>query len=65
MSAYFNDPDPAETNNWRQSLDGVIAHEGAEKAVTCCRTLTDHVKRRPPCGQYCLFRHYHRHRMET
>ena len=25
MSAYFNDPDPAETNDWLQSLDGVIA----------------------------------------
>ena len=44
MSAYFNDPDPAETNDWLQSLDGVIAQEGGEKADYLLRTLTDRAR---------------------
>jgi pyruvate dehydrogenase E1 component len=27
----FHDPDPAETKDWLESLEGVIAHEGAQK----------------------------------
>ena len=46
MSAYFNDPDPAETNDWLQSLDGVIAQEGGEKADYLLRTLTDRARSR-------------------
>ena len=44
MSAYFQDPDPAETNDWLQSLDGVIEHEGADKTDFLLRTLTDHAR---------------------
>ena len=44
MSAYFKDPDPAETNDWLQSLDGVIEHEGADKADYLLRRLTDQAR---------------------
>jgi len=32
MSTYYNDPDPQETSDWLDSLEGVIENEGAEKA---------------------------------
>ncbi|MEE4240309.1 MAG: pyruvate dehydrogenase (acetyl-transferring), homodimeric type [Desulfopila sp.] len=32
MSSYYKDPDPQETEDWLESLDGVIKHEGGEKA---------------------------------
>jgi pyruvate dehydrogenase E1 component len=32
MSSYYKDPDPQETEDWLDSLDGVIEHEGSEKA---------------------------------
>lgn len=41
MSAYDYDPDPAETNDWLLSLDGVIAHEGGERADYLLRHLTE------------------------
>ena len=40
MSVYYNDPDPAETNDWLQSLEGVIAAEGEEKADYLLGALT-------------------------
>ena len=44
MSAYYNDPDPAETQDWLQSLDGVIAAEGEEKADYLLCALTDRAR---------------------
>ncbi len=44
MSAYYNDPDPAETNDWLQSLEAVIQREGEEKADYLLRTLTDRAR---------------------
>src|SRR5665647_1315351 len=44
MSAYYNDPDPVETNDWLQSLEGVIQAEGEEKADYLLRTLTDYAR---------------------
>ncbi|PIE57801.1 MAG: pyruvate dehydrogenase (acetyl-transferring), homodimeric type [Desulfobulbus propionicus] len=32
MSSYYNDPDPQETQDWLESLEGIIEYEGAEKA---------------------------------
>ncbi|WP_422477362.1 pyruvate dehydrogenase (acetyl-transferring), homodimeric type [Pleomorphochaeta sp. DL1XJH-081] len=36
----FHDPDPAETTDWLQSLEGVIKHEGADKADHLLNELT-------------------------
>ena len=44
MSTYYNDPDPVETNDWLQSLEGVIQAEGEEKADYLLRTLTDYAR---------------------
>lgn len=41
MSSYYNDPDPAETSDWLESLEGVIKAEGKEKADYLLRVLTD------------------------
>ncbi|MCB2216667.1 pyruvate dehydrogenase (acetyl-transferring), homodimeric type [Desulfofustis glycolicus] len=46
MSSYYNDPDPQETNDWLASLDGVIEHEGKEKADFLLRSLTDRARSR-------------------
>ena len=46
MSAYYPDPDPAETSDWLESLDGVISHEGPEKADYLLRELTDRARER-------------------
>ncbi|MBM9536210.1 pyruvate dehydrogenase (acetyl-transferring), homodimeric type [Desulfobulbus alkaliphilus] len=46
MHAYFNDPDPAETNDWLQALEGVIRAEGAEKADYLLQVLTDRARSR-------------------
>ncbi len=46
MRSYYNDPDPAETGDWLESLDGVIRHEGAEKADYLLRKLTDRARER-------------------
>ena len=37
----FHDPDPAETQEWLASLEGVIRHEGEEKADHLLNELTD------------------------
>ena len=37
---YF-DPDPEETRDWIESIEGVIKHEGAEKADFLLGQLTD------------------------
>ena len=44
MSSYYFDPDPAETTDWLQSLDGVIETEGKDKADYLLRTLTDRAR---------------------
>ncbi len=33
MSEYFKDPDPQETQDWLDSLDGVIRHEGIQPVL--------------------------------
>ena len=46
MSAYYTDPDPAETSDWLASLDGVIEAEGGDKADHLLRLLTDRARSR-------------------
>lgn len=41
MKEYFIDQDSAETKEWLESLEGVIKHEGNEKADYLLRELTD------------------------
>jgi pyruvate dehydrogenase E1 component len=41
MSSYYKDPDPLETRDWLDSLEGVIEHEGNEKADYLLQQLTD------------------------
>ncbi len=41
MSFYFVDPDPQETQDWIDSLEGVIKEEGSEKADYLLSRLTD------------------------
>ncbi|MDD2406512.1 MAG: pyruvate dehydrogenase (acetyl-transferring), homodimeric type [Sphaerochaetaceae bacterium] len=36
----YRDPDPAETNDWIDSIEGVIKHEGPEKADYLLQELT-------------------------
>ena len=45
MSSYYVDPDPLETQEWLESLDGVIREEGNEKADFLLRELTDRARR--------------------
>ncbi len=45
MSSYYKDPDPQETQDWLNSLDGVIAHEGKDKADYLLRVLTDRARK--------------------
>ncbi len=40
MSSYYNDPDPQETRDWLDSLEGVIEYEGNEKADFLLQELT-------------------------
>ncbi len=44
MCAYYKDPDPQETSEWLEALDGVIKHEGSEKADYLLRVLTDRAR---------------------
>ncbi len=44
MSSYYKDPDPQETNDWLESLDGVIEREGGEKADYLLSLLTDRAR---------------------
>ena len=46
MPHTFIDPDPQETRDWLDSLDGVINVEGNEKAVFLLRELNDHLRTR-------------------
>jgi pyruvate dehydrogenase E1 component len=41
MSSYYKDPDPQETQDWIDSLKGVIQQEGSEKADYLLCRLTD------------------------
>jgi pyruvate dehydrogenase E1 component len=41
MSSYYKDPDPEETQDWIQSLKGLIEHEGHEKADYLLSRLTE------------------------
>jgi pyruvate dehydrogenase E1 component len=41
MSSYYKDPDPAETRDWLESLEGLIATEGNEKADYLLCQLTE------------------------
>jgi len=44
MNSFFQDPDPQETKDWLDSLQGVIEHEGAEKAEYLLSALTDRAR---------------------
>ncbi len=44
MSSYYKDPDPQETKDWLDSLEGVIRNEGEEKADYLLRELTDRAR---------------------
>lgn len=44
MTDYYQDPDPAETRDWLESLEGLIAAEGPEKADYLLRQLTDRAR---------------------
>ena len=46
MSSYYKDPDPQETLDWIEALEGVIEHEGSAKADHLLRTLTDQARLR-------------------
>ena len=46
MSTYYQDPDPQETQDWLDSLEGVIRYEGNEKADYLLRRLTDRARDR-------------------
>ncbi|MFW2366512.1 MAG: pyruvate dehydrogenase (acetyl-transferring), homodimeric type [Desulforhopalus sp.] len=41
MSSYYQDPDPLETQDWLDSLRGVIENEGGEKADYLLSRLTE------------------------
>lgn len=41
MSSYYKDPDPQETKDWLESLEGIIEYEGAEKADFLLQELVD------------------------
>jgi pyruvate dehydrogenase E1 component len=44
MSSYYKDPDPQETQDWLESLEGIIEHEGNAKADFLLRILTDRAR---------------------
>ncbi len=44
MSSYYKDPDPAETRDWLESLEGLVAAEGKEKADYLLCRLTDRAR---------------------
>ncbi len=44
MNSYFKDQDPEETQDWIESIKGVIEHEGGEKADYLLCRLTDIAK---------------------
>ncbi|HKL81514.1 MAG TPA: pyruvate dehydrogenase (acetyl-transferring), homodimeric type, partial [Desulfobacter sp.] len=41
MNSYYKDPDPRETRDWLDSLEGVIRHEGGAKADYLLQQLTE------------------------
>ncbi|MCF7944703.1 MAG: pyruvate dehydrogenase (acetyl-transferring), homodimeric type [Spirochaetia bacterium] len=41
MAEYYHDPDTRETQDWTESLKGVITYEGSEKADYLLQKLTD------------------------
>ncbi len=46
MPHTFIDPDPEETSDWLDSLEGVINTEGNEKAIFLMNTLNNHLRTR-------------------
>jgi pyruvate dehydrogenase E1 component len=46
MSSYYTDPDPQETQDWLESLDGVIEQEGSEKVDYLLSLLTERARSR-------------------
>jgi pyruvate dehydrogenase E1 component len=44
MSSYYKDPDPQETRDWLDSLDGIIAREGKQKADFLLNRLTERAR---------------------
>ena len=44
MEKYYHDPDPLETNEWLESLNGVIRYEGSDKTDYLLRELTDRAR---------------------
>jgi pyruvate dehydrogenase E1 component len=44
MTSYYQDPDPQETEDWLDSLAGVVASEGAEKADYLLSRLTERAR---------------------
>jgi pyruvate dehydrogenase E1 component len=52
MTAHINDPDPQETQEWLDALDGVIENEGSERAHYLLEKLIDKTRR---SGAYLPF----------
>ena len=46
MNSYYKDPDPAETRDWLDSLEGLIHVEGPEKADFLLRELVNRARDR-------------------
>lgn len=58
MNAYYKDPDPRETLDWLDSLEGVIRHEGPEKADYLLQQLTERARARGVVTSPGLFTPY-------
>jgi len=54
MCAYYKDPDPQETREWLEALDGVIKHEGGEKADYLLRVLTARARTQGVATSTCI-----------
>lgn len=58
MNAYYKDPDPNETRDWLASLEGVIRHEGPDKADYLLQQLTQRARARGVSTSPGLFTPY-------
>jgi len=58
MNAYYKDPDPRETLDWLASLEGVIRHEGPDKADYLLQQLTQRARARGVTTSPGLFTPY-------
>ena len=58
MNSYYKDSDPDETRDWLASLEGVIRHEGPDKADYLLRQLTERARARGVSTSPGLFTPY-------